>query len=53
MPDANERRFDLIVFDWDGTLADSTGIIAAALQSACRDLGQPVPGNLEASRHAT
>jgi len=37
------RRFDLIVFDWDGTLADSTQIIAAALQAACRDVGEPVP----------
>ena len=30
-------------FDWDGTLADSTAIIAQALQSACRDLGEPIP----------
>jgi phosphoglycolate phosphatase len=48
MRSANERRFDLVVFDWDGTLADSTSIIAAALQSACRDLGEPVPGDVDA-----
>ena len=48
MRSVEARRFDLVVFDWDGTLADSTGIIAAALQSACRDLGQPVPGDIEA-----
>ncbi len=32
-----------MVFDWDGTLADSTWNIARALQEACRDVGQPVP----------
>jgi phosphoglycolate phosphatase len=37
------RRFRLLVFDWDGTLADSTAIIANALQLACRDLELPVP----------
>ncbi|HVO89639.1 MAG TPA: HAD-IA family hydrolase [Casimicrobiaceae bacterium] len=40
----------LLVFDWDGTLADSTDIIAGVLQSACRDLGCPVPDD-EAARH--
>jgi len=37
------RRFRLLVFDWDGTLADSTAIIAGCIQRACRDLGLPVP----------
>jgi phosphoglycolate phosphatase len=36
-------RFDLIVFDWDGTLSDSTAHIAESLQAACRDLRLPVP----------
>ena len=44
------RRYDLVVFDWDGTLLDSTGAIAACLQAACRDLGLPEP-DLEAARH--
>jgi phosphoglycolate phosphatase len=44
------RRFDLLVFDWDGTLFDSTGVIARALQAACRDLGLPRPSDDEA-RH--
>jgi phosphoglycolate phosphatase len=43
MRDADRRRFKLIVFDWDGTLCDSTIIIAEAIQNACRDLGEPVP----------
>jgi phosphoglycolate phosphatase len=39
----SRRRFDLLVFDWDGTLMDSTAAIATALQCACRDLEFPVP----------
>jgi len=36
------------VFDWDGTLADSTALIAAAIQQACRDIGEPVPDDTAA-----
>ncbi|VCU72119.1 Pyrophosphatase PpaX [Pigmentiphaga humi] len=35
--------YSLVVFDWDGTLMNSTPTIIAAIQSACRDLGLPVP----------
>ena len=31
------RQFDLIVFDWDGTLFDSTAHIAQSIQAACAD----------------
>ncbi len=44
MRDVAARRFALIVFDWDGTLVDSTMLIARALQQACRDLGSASPG---------
>ncbi|HYR00864.1 MAG TPA: HAD-IA family hydrolase [Casimicrobiaceae bacterium] len=44
------RRFALLVFDWDGTLADSTALIAGCLQGACADLGLPVPTD-EDARH--
>jgi phosphoglycolate phosphatase len=37
------KKFDLLVFDWDGTLLDSTGAIVAAVQASCRDLDQPEP----------
>jgi len=37
------RRFDLLVFDWDGTLMDSAGAIVESLQASCRDLGFAVP----------
>jgi len=43
------RQFDLIAFDWDGTLFDSTALIAGCIQAACRDLGLPVPSDRDAS----
>ncbi len=43
------RRFDLIAFDWDGTLFDSTAIIARCIQAAVRDVGGTVPTDKEAS----
>jgi phosphoglycolate phosphatase len=44
------KRFDLLVFDWDGTLMDSAAHIASALQAAFQDLGLPVPSTANA-RH--
>ena len=41
--------YSLVVFDWDGTLMDSTNGIVAAIQAACRDLDLPVPSTSEAS----
>jgi phosphoglycolate phosphatase len=43
------RRFDLIVFDWDGTLFDSTALIARCIQAACADVGTAVPSDRDAS----
>lgn len=37
------QQFDLIVFDWDGTLFDSTALIVRCIQNACQDLGVAVP----------
>lgn len=42
-------KYELIVFDWDGTLIDSAGAIVASMQAACRDLGQPEPTRERAS----
>ena len=42
--------YSLVVFDWDGTLLDSAGAIASAIQFACRDLGFPIPAD-ERARH--
>ncbi len=57
------QRFDLIVFDWDGTLFDSTALIVKSMQAAAVDLGLEPPsrerasyvigmGLVEALRHA-
>lgn len=35
------RQFDLIIWDWDGTVADSTGMITAALVNAAEEVGLP------------
>lgn len=43
------RRFDLIAFDWDGTLFDSTALIVRCIQGACRDLGVAVPSDEQAA----
>jgi phosphoglycolate phosphatase len=43
------RKFDLIAFDWDGTLFDSTAIIARCIQEAVRDVGGAVPSDTAAS----
>jgi phosphoglycolate phosphatase len=43
------RTFDLIVFDWDGTLFDSTALITRCIQAACADVGVPVPSDERAS----
>ncbi|HMA06710.1 MAG TPA: HAD-IA family hydrolase [Ramlibacter sp.] len=43
MPPPHRRRFDLIAFDWDGTLFDSTAIIARCIQRAVVDVGGAMP----------
>jgi phosphoglycolate phosphatase len=40
--------FELLIFDWDGTLMDSAAAIAEALQASCADLDLPVPPTREA-----
>lgn len=42
-------RWDLFVFDWDGTVMDTTALIAMGLQQACGALGYEVP-SFEAAR---
>jgi phosphoglycolate phosphatase len=41
-------QFELIVFDWDGTLMDSEARIVGCLRRAFRELEQPVPPPEEA-----
>lgn len=49
MPASRPRRFDLIAFDWDGTLFDSTQIIVHCIQQAVADVGGSVPSDSEAA----
>ena len=44
-----DRRYALVVFDWDGTLCDSASTIADCIQDAARDLGLVVPDRERAS----
>lgn len=43
------RRFDLIAFDWDGTLYDSTALIARCIQYAVVDVGGQRPSDHDAA----
>src|SRR5690606_21809443 len=43
------KRYEAVIFDWDGTVMDSTHSIVAAIQGACADLELPIPGQREAS----
>jgi phosphoglycolate phosphatase len=49
MPPSRPRRFDLIAFDWDGTLFDSTAIIVRCIQRAVVDVGGAMPSDKAAS----
>ncbi len=42
-------RFDLIAFDWDGTLYDSTRLIARCIQAAVIDVGGAKPSEDDAA----
>jgi phosphoglycolate phosphatase len=43
------KRYRAVVFDWDGTVMDSTHSIVSAIQGACVDLSLPVPSRRDAS----
>jgi phosphoglycolate phosphatase len=49
MSSTRPRRFDLIAFDWDGTLFDSTKIIVHCIQRAVVDVGGAMPTDKAAS----
>jgi len=43
------QTYKLVIFDWDGTIVDSTPTITQAILSACHDIGISVPAPEEAS----
>lgn len=49
MPSPRPRQFDLIAFDWDGTLFDSTRIIVRCIQAAVVDVGGRMPSDKDAA----
>jgi phosphoglycolate phosphatase len=42
-------NYPLIVFDWDGTLFDSTALIVRCIQAAAADLGTAIPSDAQAA----
>ncbi|QIR14328.1 HAD-IA family hydrolase [Shewanella aestuarii] len=38
-----QNKYDLVIFDWDGTLMDSIGAIVESMQSAAKELSIDVP----------
>lgn len=40
---SRSKRYEAVVFDWDGTVMDSTHAIATAIRMASEDLGLSVP----------
>jgi len=48
-PRTQSRQFDLIAFDWDGTLFDSTAIITRCIQLAVVDVGGKLPSDKDAA----
>ncbi len=49
MTSARPLEYDLIAFDWDGTLFDSTTVITRCIQQAVRDVGGTVPSDKDAA----
>ena len=42
-------KYDAVVFDWDGTMMDTTALIVKSIQHAAREMGIPVPSDEVAS----
>ena len=38
-------KYDAVVFDWDGTMMDTTALIVKSIQHAAREMGIPVPSD--------
>ncbi|NYT65948.1 HAD-IA family hydrolase [Alcaligenaceae bacterium] len=43
------KKYEAVIFDWDGTVMNSTHSIVSAIQLSCADLGLPVPSDSAAS----
>jgi phosphoglycolate phosphatase len=45
------KNYKLLVFDWDGTLVDSKGLVVESLQKAAEDLDSVVPTTAEIDKY--
>ncbi|KAA0888596.1 HAD-IA family hydrolase [Pusillimonas sp. ANT_WB101] len=43
------KHYSAVIFDWDGTVMDSTHSIVSAIQMACADVSLPVPSAQDAA----
>lgn len=43
------KQYEAVIFDWDGTLMDSTHSIVESIQGACADMNLPIPSKMQAS----
>jgi len=46
---STSNKFDMVIWDWDGTIMNSTPTIVECMQQSCRDLGMPIPSDQIAS----
>ncbi|MFB2636799.1 HAD-IA family hydrolase [Shewanella bicestrii] len=44
---STQRKYDLVIFDWDGTLMDSIGKIIVCIENMARALTLPVPAEAD------
>ncbi|ABK48792.1 HAD-superfamily hydrolase, subfamily IA, variant 1 [Shewanella sp. ANA-3] len=47
MSHSTQRKYDLVIFDWDGTLMDSIGKIIVCIENMARVLALPVPSEVD------
>jgi len=45
------KNYSLLVFDWDGTLVDSSGLVVESAQKAALDLGYAIPEEAEIRKY--
>jgi phosphoglycolate phosphatase len=45
------KNYSLLVFDWDGTLVDSSGLVIESTQKVASDLGYAIPDAAKIGKH--
>lgn len=47
------KAYELLIFDWDGTLMDSIGKIVRCMENTARVMALPIPSEQAAGRDPT